>query len=93
VLFELASRVDLHVTGAASRDDLKVGELDLEGDGAAANTGAPAVPPHLVDDLLKRITCGFVSEEIDRECVLGADGFAYRSARTGRSSTPRAAQS
>jgi hypothetical protein len=43
-LFELASRLDLDLTGAASRDDLEVGELDLEGDGAAANLGPLAVP-------------------------------------------------
>src|SRR5438874_4885086 len=47
-LFELASRPDRHLTGAAARDDLKVGELDLERDGAAANAGALAVVPYLV---------------------------------------------
>src|SRR5438477_12791495 len=47
-LFELTSRPDRHLTGAAARDDLKVGELDLERDGAAANAGALAVVPYLV---------------------------------------------
>src|SRR5437763_15292030 len=47
-LFELASRPDRHLTGAAARDHLKVGELDLERDGAAANAGALAVVPYLV---------------------------------------------
>ena len=61
-LFELASRPDRHLTGAAARDDLKVGELDLEGDGAAASAGALAVIPYLVDDLAKRVPRGFVGE-------------------------------
>ena len=68
---------DLHLTGAAARNDLKVGELDLERDSAAANAGALAVAPHLVDDLSKRVPRRFGGEEIDRKCVLGADGFAY----------------
>src|SRR5262249_3561818 len=76
-LFELASRPDRHLTGAAARDDPEVGELDLERHGAAANAGALAVVPYLVDDLAKRIARGFVDEEIGGECVLGADGFAY----------------
>jgi hypothetical protein len=65
------------LTGAAPRDDLKVGELDLERDGPAANAGALAVVPYLVDDLSKRVPRGFVGEEIGGERVLGADGFAY----------------
>src|SRR6516225_4264986 len=76
-LFELASRPNRDLTGAAARDDLKVGELDLERHGAAANAGALAVVPYLVDDLSKRVPRGFVGEEIGGECVLGADGFAY----------------
>jgi hypothetical protein len=76
-LFEFASRPDLHLTGAASRDLPEVGEFDLERNGAAASTGALAVPPNLVDDLSKRVTRGFVGEEIGGECVLGADGFSY----------------
>src|SRR5437868_8295645 len=76
-LFELTSRPDRHLTGAAARDDLKIGELDLERDGAAANAGALAVVPYLVDDLSKRVPRGFVGEEIGGERVLGADGFAY----------------
>src|SRR5215472_8632720 len=76
-LFELASRPDRDLTGAAARDDPKIGELDLERDGAAANAGALAVVPHFVDDLSKRVPRGFVGEEIGGECVLGADGFAY----------------
>ena len=62
-LFELASRPDRYPTGAAARDNLKVGELELERDGTAANAGALAVAPHLVDDLLKRVPRGFVREE------------------------------
>src|SRR6516162_3913196 len=76
-LFELASRPDRHLTGAAARDDLKVGELDLERDGAAASAGALAVVPYLVDNLSKRVPRGFVGEEICGERVLRADGFAY----------------
>src|SRR5262249_31941612 len=76
-LFELASRPDRHLAGAAARDNPKVGELDLERDGAAASAGALAVAPYLVDDLSKRVPRGFVSEEIGGERVLGADGFAY----------------
>src|SRR5262249_47577363 len=75
-LFELALRPDRHLTGAA-RDNLKVGELDLERDGAAANAGALAIAPYLVDDFSKRVSRGFVGEEIGGEGVLGADGFAY----------------
>src|SRR3974377_849784 len=52
-LFEFASRPDRHLTSAAARDDLKVGELDLDRHGAAANAGALAVVPYLVDDLSK----------------------------------------
>ena len=50
-IFQLALRPDLNLTGAAARDELEVRELHLERDGAAANTGALAVSPHLVDDL------------------------------------------
>src|SRR5215472_13901082 len=75
--FELAARPDRHLTGAAARDDLKVGELHLERDGTAASAGALAIAPYLVDDLSKRVPCGFIREEIGGECVLGADGFAY----------------
>ena len=56
---------------------LKVGELDLEGDGAAANAGALAIRPDLADNFPKRIPRGFVGEEIGGKRVLGADGFAY----------------
>src|SRR6516164_4435853 len=76
-LFKFASRPDRHLTGAAARDNPKVGELDLERDGAAASAGALAVTPHLIDDLAKRALRGFVGEEIGGEGVLGADGFAY----------------
>ena len=76
-LFEFASRPDLHLTGAASRDLLKVSEFDLERDCAAPKAGTLAVPPHLVDDLSKRITRGFVGEEIGGKRVLGSDGFSY----------------
>src|SRR6516165_2069697 len=76
-LFEFASRLDRDLTSAAACDDLKVGELDLERDSAAANVGALAVVPYLVDDLAKCVPRGFVGEEIGGECVLGADGFAY----------------
>src|SRR4029077_13369707 len=71
-LFELASRPDRDLTGAAARNDLKVGEFDLERDGAAANAGALAVAPHLVDDLSKRAPRGFVGEEVGGEGCLGA---------------------
>ena len=47
----------------ASGDLLEVGELDLERDGPPTNTGALTVPPHLVDDVLKRIARGFVGED------------------------------
>ena len=67
----------MRLTGAASRDLLEVGELDLEGDCATADTGALAVTPHLGDDLSKRITCSFVGEEIGGKRVLGADGLSY----------------
>ena len=63
-LFEFASRSDLHLTGAASRDLPEISEFDLERDGAAASSRALALPPHLIDDLSKRITCSFVGEEI-----------------------------
>src|SRR5215469_1503113 len=76
-LFELASRPDLHLTGAAAGDDLKVGELDLERDRAAANAGALALAPHLVGDFPQRIPRRFVGEEIDGKRVLGADGFTH----------------
>ena len=59
-LFEFTSRRDLHLTGAASRDLLEVGELDLECDCAAANPRALAVTPNFVDDFLKCIARGFV---------------------------------
>src|SRR5215471_14719987 len=65
------------MTGAASRDYLEVGELELERDGAAANPGALAITPNLVDDLLKRIPRGLVGEEIGEKRVLGPNGFAY----------------
>ena len=61
-LFEFASRPDLHLTGAASRDLLEVGELDLECDCAAANPRALAVTPNLVDDFSKRVPRRFVGE-------------------------------
>ena len=61
----------------ASGDLLEVSELDLERDCAAAKTGALAMPPHLVDDVLERIARGFVGEEISRKRVLGADGLPY----------------
>ena len=61
------------ITGAAARDDLKVGEFDLERDSAAANAGALAVAPYLVDDLSKRVARDFVDGEIGGECVLGTD--------------------
>jgi hypothetical protein len=54
-LFELASRPDLHLTGTAARNDLKVGELHLERDRAAANVSALAVAPYLVDYVSKRV--------------------------------------
>jgi len=91
-LFEFAPRPDLHLPGAAAGDDLKVGELHLEGDSTAANTGALAIPPHLAGDFPKRIPHGFAGEKIGGNCILGADGLRVRSARTGRSSMPRAAQ-
>jgi hypothetical protein len=59
-LFEFAPCPDLHLTGAAARDLLEVGELDFECDCAAANTRALAVTPNFVDDFLKRIARGFV---------------------------------
>ena len=43
-LFEFALGPHLHRTGTAARDDLKVRELNLEGDRAAAHTGALAIP-------------------------------------------------
>src|SRR6266446_5535984 len=76
-LFEFASCLDLHLTGAASRDLLEVSELDLECECAAANTRALAIPPNVVDDFLKRITRGFVGEKIGGKRVLCADGFSY----------------
>src|SRR5215472_1025864 len=76
-LFELASRPDRDLPGAAARDDLKVGELDLERDGAAANTRTRAIAPHLVDALSQRIPRGFVGEEIGGKRVFCPDGFAY----------------
>jgi len=74
-LFEFASRSDLHLTGAASRDLPEISEFDLERDCAAASTGALAIAPNLVDDLSKRITCSFVGEEIGGKRVLCTDGF------------------
>src|SRR5262249_26291660 len=68
---------DRDLTGAAACDDPEVRELDLERDGAAANAGALAVAPHLVDDLSKRVPRDFVGEEIGRGGVLGPRGFAY----------------
>ena len=76
-MFEFASCPDLHLTGAASRDLLEISELDLEGDCAAANTRALAIPPNVVDDFLKRITRGFVGDKIGGKRVLCADGFSY----------------
>src|SRR5262249_52114569 len=76
-LFELALRPDRHLTGAAARDNLKVGKLDLERHGAAANAGALAVVPYLVDDLSQRIPRGLVGEEIGGKRVFCPDGFAY----------------
>jgi hypothetical protein len=67
----------LYLTGAAARNDLKVGELDLERDSAAANAGALAILPHLAGDFPKRIPRGFVGEKIGGKGVLGADGFPY----------------
>ena len=58
-LFEFASRPDLNLTGAASGDLLKVSELDLERDCAAAKTGALAVPPDLVDDFSESVPRSF----------------------------------
>src|SRR5439155_10766747 len=55
----------------------QVSELDLECDGTTANTGALAVPPELVDDLLESVTRGFVGEEIGGKRVLSPDGFPY----------------
>jgi hypothetical protein len=75
------------MNGAASRDLLEIGKLDLECDCAAPNTRALAVPPNFIDDFLKRITRSFVGEEIS-----APTDFRIRSARTGRSSMPRAAQ-
>ena len=75
-MFEFAPRPDLHLTSAAARVDLEVGELNLEGDGAAANAGALAVAPHLVDALSQGIPRGFVGEQIGGKGVLRADGFA-----------------
>jgi hypothetical protein len=76
-LFEFPSRPDLHLTGAASRDLLEVSEFDLERDCAAAEPGALAVPPNLVDDLSQRVARRFVGEEIGGKCVLGADRFSF----------------
>src|SRR5262249_9792808 len=76
-LFQLASRPDLYLTGAASRDLVEVSELDLERDGAPTNTRALAVLPHLVDDLLQSITGGFIVEEVSGKRVLGSHGFPY----------------
>ena len=67
----------MHLTGAAARNDLKVTELDLERDRAAANAGALAIAPDLVDNLSKRIPRHFVGEEIGGKRVLGPNGFAY----------------
>ena len=76
-LFELASARDRGLTGAAAGDLPEVGELDLERDGAPANTGVLAVPPDLVDDLLQRIARSLIGEQIGRKRVFGADGFPY----------------
>jgi hypothetical protein len=76
-LFELASRPDLRLPGAASCDLLEVSEFDFECDGAPTNTGALAVPPDLVDDLSEGIPPGFVGDEIDGKRVLGSGGFPY----------------
>ena len=91
-LFELASRPDRHLTGAAAGDNLKVGELDLDRHGAAANAGALAVVAYLVDDLSKRVPRDFVGEEIGGNVFSAPTDLRIRSARTGRSSTPREAQ-
>jgi hypothetical protein len=75
-LFEFAPRPDLRLTGAAACNDLKVGELHLEGDSAAAHTGALAISPDFAGDFSKRIPRGFVGEKIGGKCVLGANRFA-----------------
>ena len=76
-LFELASSLDLRLTGAASRDHPEIGELYLECDRASASSRSLAVRPHLVDDLAKRLSRGLVREEIGGKRVLGAERFAY----------------
>jgi len=80
------------LTGAAARNDLKVGELHLEGDSAAANSGALAIRPDLAGNIPKRIPRGFVGEKIGGNVFSAPTDLRVRSARTGRSSMPRAAQ-
>ena len=76
-LFEFVTGCDRYLNGAASRDLPEVSELDLECDGAPANTGALTGLLDLVDDLSECITRGFVGEKISGKRVLGADRFPY----------------
>ena len=75
-LFEFASRRDLRLTSAASRNHPEIGELDLHCDCAAANSRSLAIRPYLVDALAKRIPRRLIGEEIGGKRVLGADCFA-----------------
>jgi hypothetical protein len=64
----------------AARDLLEVGELDLEHDRAAPSTGALAVLPDLVDDLLERVTRRLVDEEVKSASSItfsGPNGWKY----------------
>jgi hypothetical protein len=78
--------------GLASCDLLKVGELHLQGDSPSSDAGRLAMPPDLGDDGLQRVAHRLERVQVLREGVLRANRLADASARTGRSSTPRAIQ-
>src|SRR5579875_2939854 len=74
--FELASGLDLPLSGAAAGDLSEIGKLDLQRNRASAKTVALAIPPELVDDFLQCGARGPVGEQIGGKRGLGAEGLA-----------------
>src|ERR1700730_17205645 len=91
-LLDFGSRRKERLTGQASRDLLEIGIFHFQGHRAPANLCSLASAPDLFDDRLEPLACGLECEDIGGKGVSAPRDLRIRSARTGRSSMPRAIQ-
>src|ERR1700720_3792441 len=87
--FKVRETVDGVVDGLASCDLLKVGELHLQGDSPPSDAGRQTMPPDLGDDGIQRVAHRLEFVQVLANVFSASTDLRTRSARTGRSSTPR----